>query len=590
VNIQVDKISVNDMHCTTCEGRIARKLGKMDGVIEAKANYAQGFVVVEYDTDRCSLDQLKQAIQDVGYTIGSTPKYEKIVGILIIFVAVFLLGNITDAYDIDSRLKENVSYFMLFVIGLFTSLHCVGMCGGLMLSQSIGKEGDSKLSAILPAVSYNAGRILSYTLLGGIVGAIGSVISFSLSLKAGLTVFAGVFMIAMGLNMAGFSMFRNIQIKLPWSKCTSENKSRAPFSVGFLNGLMPCGPLQTMQLYALGSGSALKGAMAMFIFAVGTAPLMLVFGSVTGFLSKGYTQKILKFSGVLVLALGIIMADRGLAMAGVEIPGMSLLRSNTVQGSAAIKAEIKDGVQIIRISANSKGYVPNVLFVQKGIPVKWIIDGEQINSCNNELIVPTLKIEKPLQSGENVIEFVPTDAKEVGFSCWMGMIRGVIKVVDDLSTVDVSKEKPVPSSSGCGGSCCSKDGKGQGMSPDLSKASTEQLIRKAAINGKSQVVEMNNKGYELLPVLAVINKDVSTKLNIISDSSNSLGQKFDIVDVKTKQIIKSFEINSRVTETEFTIKVVGLYGIIKNGEFIGALEVADDINKVDVEKLREKYF
>jgi plastocyanin domain-containing protein len=185
---------------------------------------------------------------------------------------------------------------------------------------------------------------------------------------------------------------------------------------------------------------------------------------------------------------------------------------------------------------------------------------------------------------------VPTDAKEVGFSCWMGMIRGVIKVVDDLSTVDVSKEKPVPSSSGCGGSCCSKDGKGQGMSPDLSKASTEQLIRKAAINGKSQVVEMNNKGYELLPVLAVINKDVSTKLNIISDSSNSLGQKFDIVDVKTKQIIKSFEINSRVTETEFTIKVVGLYGIIKNGEFIGALEVADDINKVDVEKLREKYF
>ena len=61
----------------------------------------------------------------------------------------------------------------------------------------------------------------------------------------------------MGLNMSGFSVFRKLNLKLPWSACSVKNKPKTPFLIGVLNGLMPCGPLQTMQLYALGTGSAL---------------------------------------------------------------------------------------------------------------------------------------------------------------------------------------------------------------------------------------------------------------------------------------------------------------------------------------------
>ena len=120
--------------------------------------------------------------------------------------------------------------------------------------------------------------------------------------------------------MSGYSLFRKFNIKLPWSACSIKKKPKTPFLVGVLNGLMPCGPLQTMQLYALGTGSAYKGALAMLIFSLGTVPLMLTFGALSGLITKGYTKTLLKFSGILVVVLGMVMGTRGLALVGVNIP------------------------------------------------------------------------------------------------------------------------------------------------------------------------------------------------------------------------------------------------------------------------------
>ena len=226
---------------------------------------------------------------------------------------------------------ENASYLVLFIVGVFTSLHCVGMCGGIMLSQSIAAENKSKFESLKPAIFYNLGRVISYTILGGIVGALGSVFSLTLPFKAGLQVLAGVFMIIMGLNMSGYSLFRKFNIKLPWSSCNIKKSGKTPFIVGILNGFMPCGPLQTMQLYALGTGSAIIGATSMFIFALGTVPLMLGFGAISGLLSKDNTKQLVKFGGILIVVLGLIMGNRGLALAGINISPMAFMNNTAKQ-------------------------------------------------------------------------------------------------------------------------------------------------------------------------------------------------------------------------------------------------------------------
>lgn len=457
MSIKRKKIKVYDMTCTSCEGRIERNLKKLDGVSNVIASYANQEVMVEFDTVLCDVNKIKESIKAAGYSVESGNN-TKIIGILVVVAAIMLLGNTTGGFDMNAKLN-GASYFVLFVVGMLTSIHCVGMCGGIMLSQSISKEKTSKLQAIRPALSYNAGRVVSYTILGGIVGALGSVLSLSLTMKAGLQIFAGIFMIVMGLNMAGFSLFRKFNIKLPWSYCSIKKKPKTPFLVGLLNGLMPCGPLQTMQLYALGTGSATKGALSMFLFSLGTVPLMLTFGAISGLLGKGHAKKILKLSGFLVVLLGFIMGSRGLALAGVGLPtinplGRSLTASTASGAKSNIgKATMKNGVQEITMTVNGSGFTPNAFYVKKNVPVKWIIKGNALNSCNSTVVVPSLNIQKALNQGENVIEFTPND-KDINFSCGMGMIRGVIKVTDNLDTADTSKTDssiPAPSS---GMSCC----------------------------------------------------------------------------------------------------------------------------------------
>ena len=451
MSVKKEKLKVFNMTCTSCESRVERAVTKLYGVKNASASFNNQSLTIEYDTDLCNYEEIRTAIKSAGYSTESSNNY-KLAGIFIIVAAIVLIGNSSSGIDMTSRLS-GATYFVLFIVGVLTSIHCVGMCGGIMLSQSINKDSKSKFDSVKPALLYNAGRVLSYTVIGGIVGALGSVLSLSISAKAGLQIFAGIFMIIMGLNMSGYSLFRKFNIKLPWSACSLKKKPKTPFLIGVLNGLMPCGPLQTMQLYALGTGSAFNGALSMLLFSLGTVPLILTFGALSGLITKGYTKTLLRFSGILVVVLGIVMGTRGLALAGVNVPSTATLTASlsgnkTSSSTPAAKATIENGVQIIRMTADDAGYTPNGLYVQKNMPVKWIIDGKALNSCNGQIIVPSLNIQKTLQSGENVIEFTPKN-KDIDFSCGMGMIRGIIKVVDNVASVDTSKPDssvPAPSS------------------------------------------------------------------------------------------------------------------------------------------------
>ena len=602
MNIKKEKIKVFDMTCTSCESRVEKAVKKINGVKNAKASFNGQFVTLEYDTELCNSEKIKTSIKAAGYGTESSSNY-KIVGLFIIVAAIILIGNSSGGIDMTSKLN-GATYFVLFTVGVLTSIHCVGMCGGIMLSQSINKDSKSKFDSIKPALLYNAGRVVSYTILGGIVGALGSVLSLTPSVKAGLQIFAGVFMIIMGLNMSGYSLFRKFNIKLPWSACNLKKKPKTPFLVGVLNGLMPCGPLQTMQLYALGTGSAFNGALSMLLFSLGTVPLMLTFGSLSGFISKGNTKSLLKFSGILVVVLGIVMGTRGLALAGVNIPTASSLvaslSGNDTLASAApvTKPTIENGVQIVRMTADGAGYTPNGLYIQKNMPVKWIIDGKALNSCNSEIIIPDLNIQKTLKSGENVIEFTPKD-KDINFSCGMGMIRGVFKVVDNVATVDTSKPDssiPAPSSGMPG---CNMGG-GTSTAPaapktpsiygtDLSKVKTSSLIHIALLSDSNQTATIKGTGYELEPLIVVVTKKINTTLNFDLNNFDSPNGTFTISSADTNKQINSFEGKKGFVKVTTAFNTNGFYVISKDTNVIGAVMVVDDVKNVDIEKIRKDY-
>lgn len=594
MNIKKEMLKVYDMTCTSCETKVEKALLNTEGVITARASYSGEWAEVEYDDNITSRNKLRESIIGAGYSTNKS-KDNKWLGIIIIAAVIMLLGFNTAGFDMENMLS-GASYAVLFIAGLFTSIHCVGMCGGIMLSQTVGKEGSSKLEAIIPSLLYNAGRIISYTILGGVIGAVGSVFSLSFKSKAAVQIAAGIFMIIMGLNISGFSIFRKFQISMPKSFCHIKNKSSSPFIVGLLNGFMPCGPLQTMQIFALGTGSPVKGALSMLVFSLGTAPLMLLFGALSGVLSKGYTKKILKLSGVMIIVLGLIMGNRGLSILGFNLNPVTAMalnkNSNNSSNSNAAKAVLQDGVQVINMTADNRGFTPNAFYVQRGIPVKWIIDGKEMNTCNNAIIIPSINKELKINKGENVFEFMPDD-KDMNFSCWMGMINGVIKVVDELEKVDTSIPDPTLPSPSAGPSCCARplDEQPSNYVPspsiygdDLSKVPTELLIGKA----KDNSLTIAGIGYELKPLVSVVNKGVTTKITFDFNEFDVQGQ-YAIVDGLTGEVALVFEGKKGINEVEFKSGESEIYGIFNGSTLIGIITAVDDADNADLEAIRKNF-
>lgn len=461
-NIKREVLSVLGMTCTSCEMRIENTLKKVPGVKEVKASYSSSKVYVTYNADETGLFKLIQAIEKLGYvakensssSVGinfnkkvskNTNKSEELrtgqlLGIGIIIIALYVIINNTVGFNFIPKVDQSMSYSLLFIVGLLTSLHCIAMCGGINLSQCVGYHGqsdDSKLGKLKPSFLYNLGRVMSYTLIGGIVGALGSVVSFTGAAKGAVAIVAGIFMVIMGLNMLNlFPWLRKITPRMPkffGNKIYSNSGKHGPLYIGLLNGLMPCGPLQTMQLYALGTGSFVAGATSMFLFSLGTVPLMFGFGALSTLLSKKFTNNMLKISALLVMLLGVIMVTRGLSLSGVSIAFASPSVEKVSETGAV--AKLSDGVQTVAIDLESNYYAPIV--VQKGIPVRFNIRAaeDMINGCNNAIIISKYGIEKRLEPGDNIIEFTPSEEGVISYSCWMGMLRSNILVVDDISQV-----------------------------------------------------------------------------------------------------------------------------------------------------------
>jgi sulfite exporter TauE/SafE len=287
---------------------------------------------------------------------------------------------------------------------------------------------------------YNLGRVVSYTIVGVIVGALGSIISFSGWMKGLVQLAAGIFMIIMGINMLGvFPGLRKFSPRLPAFLTrrmeAEQGRSNSPLYIGLLNGLMPCGPLQAMQLYALSTGDPVKGGLSMLLFSLGTVPLMFGLGALSSLLSTKFTKKVMTVGAVLVLLLGMSMFSNGWSLSGLSLPAGFMTASavpiaNGTNTNGANGTVIENNVQLINSTLSSGRYPP--ITVQVGIPVKWTIDAPQgsINGCNNRMIIPEYNIEHRFTTGANVVEFTPVKTGTFRYSCWMGMIRSSITVIE----------------------------------------------------------------------------------------------------------------------------------------------------------------
>lgn len=449
--IKIKKFKIDGLHCKSCKILIETEIDVLGGVKEVDVDFENSFCKIEFDDEKISMEKITKEIEKLGYKIkddkNKSNQEEKknedddtikiplslviVGGLVALFIFGYFLINRLGFLEIFAKLNdENVGYGLIFLIGILAGFHCIGMCGGLVITYTArhqAKEENKKKISFIPHFQYNFGRMISYVVIGGILGGFGSFFGINPLFTGIITITAGILMVLMGLSLfTNFKWLEKVKLRTPsfiarflYNQKHSK-KPKGPFIIGLLNGFMPCGPLQAMQLYALASGSISKGALSMGFYALGTIPMMFGFGSFLSFISKDRIKQIMKFSGLIVVILGVFMFNRGLTTFGYKISFITSLTNN----EESVDVGDNEGFQVAEMEVSYKGYTPNVLYVKKGIPVRWVINVTQMSGCINEIIMPEYGIRKKLKYGENIIEFTPKEVGEVKFSCWMKMVWG----------------------------------------------------------------------------------------------------------------------------------------------------------------------
>lgn len=422
-------VKIEGIHCSHCESKIIAELLKNKKInhVNIEGNIAcivyQGnlknkeiidsILAIDYFTKE---DYISSDLQAIDNHIHFR-EFIFILIAIILFVVVIKRIFGFNVLNVIPTIDSGITYGMLVVTGLLTSIHCVSMCGAINLMAVVNSHTKSDFKKPL---LYNLGRVISYTLIGGIVGFIGGIISINDTINGVIMVVAAVIMLLMSLHMLGI-----VKFKLPRLFKVKVGKGfNHSFVIGLFNGFMPCGPLQAMQVYALSTGSFIMGALSMFLFGIGTVPLMLFVGEIFH-LFKGKRKILLnKVAAVLVLVLSFVMMNRGVLALGIDLTGVFY------RDREFLTSVIKDNYQEVEIDLFYDHY--DDIVVQKNIPVKLIIhaDKKYLTGCNNEIVISEYGIKESISAGDNVIEFRPNRTGTFTMTCWMNMIKNTIKVVD----------------------------------------------------------------------------------------------------------------------------------------------------------------
>jgi sulfite exporter TauE/SafE/copper chaperone CopZ len=330
---------------------------------------------------------------------------------------------------------------ILFALGMgvaasFSS--CLAIVGSLVISFSLlwqPDPGDRSLKgALKPNLLFHGGRIAAFTLLGGLLGLVGGSLTLTGPVLGTIQLVLAVLLGAMALTILGAgALFSRLGLRMPgplfrlMQKLKGSRSPAAPIILGSLTFFLPCGFTQSQQIAALGSGSFRSGALILLAFSLGTLPVLLAAGLTAGWSARRRFTVVQRAAGLLVGVFAVTTLFAAIPLFGVS---GNLLGDDKdpAAGNRTVQTADTAESQVIEMHVTYDGFDPPVLTVKKGIPVTWIIYGDELTGCTNAIIIPSLKIKVRLKPGKNVVTFTPEKSGTIPYSCWMGMVDGEIRV------------------------------------------------------------------------------------------------------------------------------------------------------------------
>ncbi len=440
------KWHIKGMHCASCERRVKDLMEKEADVKHADVSIRKKTVVVVLenggDAEAC-LTACNRLLQEGGYQLsaGGEEDVEKKpwgkrlfragVAILGVWLLVQLFRPIIEFMTPEAGTIASLGG--IFLLGVIASLSsCLVTTGGFLMTYAAGASFSRRTLIFL-----HTGRLVAFMVGGFVLGSLGSALpGMSPGFYAVVALALGLAFLIVSLNLFDLApSFASLGIKVPSrvfqfaERIQKSPKWFAPFAVGAVTFVLPCGFTQTAQALALASGSGWSGAWLLFAFALGTAPVLI--GMTVATSAKTLQNRWARVAGGAVLFLfALTQLNSAFALFGLDPssifpPSQPTKSAKIVPGTAG-----GESVQRIQMEVTGYGYQPSSFTLKKGVPVRWEIYAERPSGCTRDILSRPLGIYQLLEKGTTVIEFTPNTAGRIPFSCGMGMIRGTFNIVE----------------------------------------------------------------------------------------------------------------------------------------------------------------
>lgn len=361
------------------------------------------------------------------------------------------LQNPLPATTIIPKATGAINLWAIFLTGLLTGgLTCLAVQGGLLAATIAQREEEqlkekAKKGAAVPIAVFVISKLIAYTLLGFLLGLLGSVVQLSLTARIIIQFAVAVFMIGTALNILNaHPIFRYFVIQPPkflTRLVRNQSKSKsifAPAILGVFTVFIPCGTTQAMMALAIGAGNPLLGATILFAFVLGTSPVFFILGYFATRLGDTLHQKFMRVAAFAIILLAIFNINNAIALTGSSFTLENLWNSayctliscNGNASSANAKAQ-QEAVQTATITIENNGYTPTLLTIKAGSLVKLHLNNTGGSGCVQTFTIPQLGIQQsvPLGTQSDITFTAPSKPGQLPFMCSMGMYRGMINVI-----------------------------------------------------------------------------------------------------------------------------------------------------------------
>lgn len=447
-------IPIKGMHCKACTIVIADELEKIPGVITAKASLKSNTSTIQYVSEPTA-EELDAAIKAAGYTIGDDRRslfskdkvvYEQFVFSFatLVVLLVFLRGMGVTSLNLNS-LSGSVM-LMALAVGVTAGFStCMAMVGGLVLGISARYSEMNPTITLAqkfrPHLFFNLGRILTFFVLGGVLGMFGSVFRFNSSVVGMLTIGVGAVMVVLGLQLTElFPKLTNKGISLPAGiakvlgmkgRRSKEYNHKNAMLLGATTFFLPCGFTQAMQLVAISSGSFVTGSLVMGLFAIGTAPGLLGVGALTSAVKGTFAKSLFRFVGVAVVLLAFYNISNGFNLMGYKLSRTSKQTTTINQPVDSTVAQTGSGDVLTTSFTVAGDITPSTFNVEVGKQYILEVDAkENGQGCMSTIMIPGIyKTPQLIKKGKLQLPFKIDKPGTYQITCAMGIPRGTITAV-----------------------------------------------------------------------------------------------------------------------------------------------------------------